>query len=184
MGRAVPGRYANAVKRFLLAAGLAVLLSACGGDGMAKPPTPGPTPTRGSVSETDRAYIGAVCTAFNTYLTSFSNATQRDPQLFSDQAKLLKTAAPILETFAKDLGKAKPPKDMANYHDALVERVKTIATKAKGGMVVTTEELAGVSKGAPLPPGTVRDRLEEAAAGLPQCAQSGGTDALFGDTGE
>ena len=96
----------------------------------------------------------------------------------------MKTAAPILDSFAKDLDKAKPPKDMANFHDALVERVKTIATKAKGGMVVTPEELAGISKGAPLPPGTVRDRLAEAAANIPQCAQSGGTDALFGDTGQ
>lgn len=171
------------MKRLLFATFLASFLAACSGGGAAKPPTPGPTPTRGAVSESDRAYASAVCSAFGKYLNAFSAETQRDPKLFSDQAKLLKVAGPILETFGKDLDRAKPPKDLANYHDALVERVKTIAAKAKGGIFVTTEELGDISRGAPLPPVTVRDRLAEAAANLPECAKSGGTDALFGDTG-
>ena len=74
--------------------------------------------------------------------------------------------------------------EMEEIHDLLGGGEKTSATNAKGGVVVTPEELAGISKGAPLPPGTVRDRLAEAAANIPQCAQSGGTDALFGDTGQ
>jgi len=161
----------------------ALLLAACSGGGAAKPPTPGPTPTRGPVSETDVAYARVVCRAFGTYITSFSAATQRDPQLSSDQAKLLRAAAPILDTFAKDLDKAKPPKDMANFHDAIVEKVKTMATKAKGGLLLTNDELSGIAKGAPVPPITVRERMYEAAGQLPECANSGGMDALFGDTG-
>ena len=156
---------------------------ACGGDTASKPPTPGPTPTRGAVTEGDRSYARTVCGAFDKYIKAFGAETDRDPQLFGDQAKLLRVAAPILDTFAKDMGKAKPPKDMANFHSALVERVKTIATKAKSGMVVSTAELSDIGKGAPLPPATVRDRLTEAAANLPECAQSGGMDPLFGDTG-
>jgi hypothetical protein len=97
---------------------------------------------------------------------------------------MLRVAAPILDTFAKELDRAKPPKDMANFHDALVERMKTIATKAKGGLYITTDELQDISKGAPLPPATVRQRLEQAASNIPQCQRSGGMDALFGDTGE
>jgi hypothetical protein len=168
--------------RRLLAIVLATaLLGACGGDGAAKPPTPGPTPTRAAVSEQDLAYAGAVCSAFGRYLNAFTAETQRDPQLFADQAKLLRVAGPILETFGRDLDRAKAPKDMANFHDALVQRVKTMAQKAKSGAVVSTAELADLSKGAPLPPTTVRDRLAEAANARPDCAQTGGMDALFGD---
>ncbi len=167
---------------FAFVSGLGLLGGACfgGGDGAAQPPTPGPTPTRAAVSETDRAYARAVCGAFGKYLASFSAETQRDPQLFADQAKLLRIAAPILDTFAKDLDRAKPPKDMANYHDALVERVKVIVKKARDGQVVSTQELSQISKGAPLPPSTVRERMAEAANALPECQSTGGVDALFG----
>ncbi len=72
---------------------------------------------------------------------------------------------------------------MANFHKAVIQRVKTLAAKAKGGLIVTGNELNQISKGAPLPPITVRDRLEEAANTLPECGPLGGTDALFGDTG-
>ena len=82
------------------------------------------------------------------------------------------------------MAKAKAPKDMANFHDALVERLKTMASKAKGGIFITTDELSGISKGAPLPPVTVRERLAEAAAATPECATTGGMDPLFGDTGQ
>lgn len=169
--------------RFVLAFALAsTLLAACSGGGLAKPPTPGPTPTRGAVAGTDTEYMRQVCRAFGRYLTDFGAETQRDPNLFSDQAKLLRVAAPILANFARDLDKAKPPKDMANYHDALVERVKTSASKAKGGLVLTSAELGNFSKDAPLPPVTVRERIAEAASSVPECAESGGADALFGDT--
>ncbi|MGE3074544.1 MAG: hypothetical protein AB7N24_00330 [Dehalococcoidia bacterium] len=161
----------------------AALLSACGGGGAARPPTPGPTPTRAAVSDVDVSYMRIVCRAFGRYTTDFGNEIQKDPNLFSDQSKLLRIAAPILETFAKDLDKAKPPKDMANFHKSVVDRVKTTASKAKGGLVITPEEVQNITKGSPLPPVTVRERLDEAADALPECGPFGGTDALFGDTG-
>lgn len=165
-------------------AGLALFVilgvSACSGDGASATPTQGPTPTRAAAADSDREYAKAVCSAFNRYLTSFGAASQRDPQLFADQAKMLRVAAPILETFYKDLKKAKPPKDVANFHGALVEKVDIIAKKAKSGQLISTQELANVTKGAPLPPGTVRSRLVEAAASIPECGTSGGMDALFG----
>ena len=161
---------------------LAFALGGCTGGGAPelKPPTPGPTPTRGDPTGDDRAYARAVCAAFSTYLGAFGRETQRDPQLFSDQAKLLRVAAPILDTFGRDLDKAKPPKDVSNFHAALVERVKAIAKRAKSGEVVSTAELASFTRGAPLPPITVRGRLAEASRNEPQCAESGGMDALFG----
>jgi|GEM_PF-5027480 len=169
--------------RLFLALCAVAFLAACGGDGLAPPPTAGPTPTRAPVSEQDTNYASAVCRAFGKYLASFSAAQQADPALFGDQAKLLRVAAPILDTFRKDMDRAKPPKDMENFHDALVERVKTMAQRAKDGSVVSTAELADFTKNAPLPPATVRDRLQEAAGSRPECAGTGGMDALFGDTG-
>ena len=159
---------------------LALAFAGCSGDGATATPTQGPTPTRGPASDDDRAYANAVCGAIGRYLGSFNAETQRNPQLFGDQKKLLAVAAPILATFEKDLKKANPPKDVANFHKALVDKVSVIAKKAKDGQVVSTEELGGITKGAPLPPDTVRARLAEAATGIPECQQSGGMDALFG----
>ena len=170
--------------RLIAVFAVALVLVACSGGGAAAPPTAGPTPTRAAVSNSDTAYVRAVCGAFGRYLGALNAATRADPQLFSDQAKLLRTAAPILETFGKDLDKAKPPKDMANFHDAVVERAKTIAARAKSGGLASTAELGNISKGAPLPPATVRQRMSEAANALPECANSGGMDALFGDQGQ
>ena len=159
---------------------VAVAFAGCSGDGSSATPTEGPTPTRGPATNDDRAYAKAVCGAIGRYLGSFNAETQRNPQLFGDQKKLLAVASPILATFEKDLKKASPPKDVANFHKALVEKVSVIAKKAKDGQVVSTQELGGITKGAPLPPETVRARLAEAAAGIPECQQSGGMDALFG----
>jgi hypothetical protein len=157
-----------------------VLLSACGGSGTPPPPTAGPTPTQAAPSDLDRAYAKAMCSAFGTYLSSLSAATQRDPQLFSDQTKLLAAAAPILDQFSKDLKQAKPPKDMANFNNAVVQKVTVIAEKAKSGQIVSTAEIGEITKGAPLPPTTVRQRLVEASQGIPECVASGGMDAVFG----
>ena len=159
---------------------LAAVFSACSGDGATATPTQGPTPTRGPATNDDRAYAKAVCGAIGRYLGSFNAETQKNPQLFGDQKKLLAVAAPILATFEKDLKKANPPKDVANFHKALVDKVTAIAKKAKDGQVVSTQELGGITKGAPLPPETVRARLAEAAQGIPECQQSGGMEAFFG----
>ena len=169
--------------RLLMVALAMAVFVACSDGGLAPPPTRGPTPTRAPVSDQDRSYALAVCNAFGAYLTSFNAETQKDPQLFSDQAKLLRVAAPILDRFAKDMDRAKAPNDMKNFHDHVVERVKTMAKEAKDGAVVSTAELANFTKDAPLPPATVRERLAEAAGTQPRCGQTGGMDALFGDPG-
>lgn len=170
-------RCAFALSLAVLASGV---LASCSGDGATATPTQGPTPTRGPATADDRAYAQAVCSAFGHYLSSLGQATQRDPQLFADQGKLLAAAAPILNTLEKDLKKANPPRDVANFHKALVGKVSVIAKKAKDGQVVSSQEMANLGKGAPLPPETVRARLAEAAEGIPECQQSGGMDALFG----
>lgn len=166
--------------RWLAPALLALTFAACSGDGATATPTEGPTPTRAAANDADRAYAGAICGAIGRYLNSFNAETQKNPQLFADQKALLAAAAPILDTFDKDLRKAKPPRDVANFHSALVEKVGVIAKKAKSGQVVSTQELGNITRGAPLPPETVRARLAEASQGIPECTNSGGMEAFFG----
>lgn len=162
------------------------LASACvfgGGDG-------GPTPVVsvdssgspvlvGTPTQGDITYAGGLCRAVNTYVAAISAEAAKDPNLFADQAKLLRTAAPILDRFAKDLDKAKAPRDLSKFHDALVKRIEEMAKRAKDGQAPTPEELSRFSKDVPVPPEQVQARLAAAAKQLPECA-SFGIDNLFG----
>lgn len=181
--RRVPGMVALALSAGLVA-------SAClfgGGDG-------GPTPVVtidasgtpvlvGTPTPADIAYAGGLCRAVNTYVAAMSAETSKDPNLFADQAKLLRTAAPILDRFARDLDRAKPPKDLSKFHDALVKRVKEMANRAKEGQAPAPEDLARFSKNVPVPPEQVQARLAAASEGLPECAAFGIAN-LFGAANE
>ena len=169
-----------------LALGAGMLASACvfgGGDG-------GPTPVVtadasgnpvlvGTPTQGDITYAGGLCRAVNTYVAAISAETAKDPDLFADQAKLLRTAAPILGRFADDLDRAKAPKDLSKFHDALVKRIEEMAKKAKEGQAPTPEELSRFSKDVPVPPDQVQARLAAAAKQLPEC-ETFGIDNLFG----
>jgi hypothetical protein len=170
----------------LLALGAGVFAAACvfgGGDGGPAPavtvdasgnPVLVGTPTQGDIT-----YAGGLCRAVNAYVAAISAETAKDPNLFADQAKLLRTAAPILNRFANDLDKAKAPRDLSKFHDALVKRIKEMAKKAKDGQAPTPEELSRFSKDVPVPPGQVQARLAAAAKQLPEC-ETFGIDNLFG----
>ncbi|GMV84437.1 MAG: hypothetical protein AMXMBFR80_02950 [Dehalococcoidia bacterium] len=170
-----------------LALGAAVLAAAClpgGGDG-------GPTPVVtidasgtpvlvGTPTPADIAYAGGLCRAVNTYVAAISAETAKDPNLFGDQDKLLRTAAPILDRFAKDLDRAKAPKDLSAFHGALVKRVKEMARRAKEGEAPAPEDLSRFSKDVPVPAEQVQARLAAAAGQLPECAAFGIAN-LFGE---
>jgi hypothetical protein len=179
-------RARRALSLCILAASAVLVASACvfgGGDG-------GPTPVVtvdaagtpvlvGTPTEGDLAYAGGLCRAVNTYVAAISAETAKDPNLFADQAKLLRTAAPILDRFAKDLDKAKAPRDLSKFHDALVNRIEEMARRAKDGQAPTPDELSRFSKDVPVPPGQVQARLAAAAVQLSECATFG-IDNLFG----
>lgn len=176
----------RALEIVFLALGAGAFASACvfgGGEGGSTPvvsvdsagsPVLVGTPTQGDIT-----YAGGLCRAVNTYVAAITAETAKDPNLFGDQAKLLRTAAPILDRFASDLDKARAPKDLSKFHDALVKRIEEMAKRAKDGQAPTPEELSRFSKDVPVPPEQVQARLAAAAKQLPECA-SFGIDNLFG----
>jgi len=163
--------------RLLLVALLsAVLGAACfggGGELDTTPPTAGPTPTLAPVTTADRTYVRAVCFAFNNYLNALNAEAERDRNLFADQAKLLRVAAPILEKFSEALGKARPPKDIASFHNSLTKRVGEMSKQAKSGTTLSASDISTLSAAGLAPPGTIRQRLIEASQGQTECAEIG-----------
>ena len=135
------------------------------------------TPTAGDVN-----YVRGLCRAINSYVTGLENATDEDPTLFSDQARLLEVAAPILRDFREDLDDADPPGDLKRFHDALVNRVRQIARDAEDGRLSAVEELSRFSEGVPNPPEQIQARMAGASEVLPECTAFG-VDNLFGITG-
>lgn len=135
------------------------------------------TPTAGDVN-----YVRGLCRAINSYVTRLENATDEDPALFSDQARLLEVAAPILQDFREDLDDADPPRDLEAFHKALVNRVRQIARDAQDGRLSAVEELSRFSEGVPNPPEQIQARMAGASEVLPECTAFG-VDNLFGITG-
>lgn len=134
------------------------------------------TPTAGDVN-----YVRGLCRAINRYVSRLENATEEDPSLFNDQARLLKVAAPILQDFHKDLEDADPPGDLNRFHSALVNRVRQIARDARDGRLSAVEELSRFAEGVPNPPEQIQARMEGASNVLPECTAFG-VDNLFGIT--
>lgn len=179
-------RTGRAPAMLALALGAGLLATACVFGGGDSGPTPvvtidasGTPVLVGTPTPADIAYAGGLCRAVNTYVAAISAETAKDPNLFADQEKLLRTAAPILDRFAKDLDKAKAPKDLSKFHDALVKRIEEMGKRAKEGQAPAPEELSRFSKDVPVPPEQVQARLAAAAEQLPECGEFGIAN-LFG----
>lgn len=178
----------------------ALLVAACGGgddddggDGGSAEPTSTtasgtPEPTKDSDSgsggttptNTDREYAKQLCVSLNSYLDAFLRETSKDAELLSDEAKMLKVAAPILADLGDDLAKAKPPKDVEKYHNELVKQVKEVAQRAKDGKITTLQEISDVTSGVEEPPASVQARLQAASNEVKECQESALGGTLFG----
>ncbi len=157
-----------------------------GGGGPAEP-TPvvvirdGTAVLEGTPSAGDVNYVRGLCRAINSYVSRLENATNNDPTLFNDQARLLKVAAPILQDFYEDLYDVKAPSDLGRFHSALVNRVRQIARDARDGRLSAAEELSRFAQGVPNQPEQVKARMAGASELLPECTAFG-VDNLFGIT--
>lgn len=130
----------------------------------------------------DKQYTKSLCVALDAYLTKFLDEAGKDPELLTDQAKTIKIAGPILNSLADDLSKAKPPRDVAQYHDDLVKNVRDVAKRANDGQITSVDEFAGISEGIAEPPAGVQERLSKAAEETPECSGSLLGGSLFGDS--
>lgn len=135
------------------------------------------TPTAGDVD-----YVRGLCRAVNSYVTGLNAATGSDPAIFNDQARLLKSMAPVLDDFADGLGDAKPPGDLKKFHGALVDRVEEMAKQAKAGKLSSPEQLARFYDKVPNQPAQVQARMEAASAQLPECTAFGVANLFAGES--
>ena len=168
------------------------LLGACGGDddstggGAAKGSSPAAkddskVANAGPVSGTDKEYVKDMCVSFNSYMDGVFKVIQSDPSSATDQAAIAKKLGPFLESFAKDVDKAKPPRDVKKYHDELVKQVKDSSEKLKSGKVKSLAELGqGVTPPKDLDP-AILTRLSNAEKDVKECSegQLAGIGGLF-----
>lgn len=171
---------------------LALLAGGCsGGDGSPASPAATSTTTQPAVattapaptvppSGTDKEYASQLCGSLNTYLDAFIKETTKNPDLLSNEARLLKVAAPILANLGTDLARANPPADVKQYHDELVTKVKDVAQQANDGTITTLAEISDITSGVAEPPAEVQARLQAAAADVKECQQSLLSGSLFG----
>jgi len=129
----------------------------------------------------DKPYAKSLCVSLDAYLAKFLDEAGKDPELLTNQEKTIKVAGPILDDLAKNLSKAKPPKDMAKYHDELVKNVRDVAKKANDGTITSLDQFSDISANVEEPPQDVQDRLSKAARDTPECADSLLGGDLFSD---
>jgi hypothetical protein len=136
----------------------------------------------GPVSGTDKEYVKDICVAFNAYMDGALKAFSSDPSSAGDQAALVKKIGPLLETFAKEVAKAKPPRDVKKYHDELVKQTKDSSEKLKSGKITSLSELGqGVTPPKDLEP-AIKARLANAEQDVKECQDGplAGIGGLFG----
>ena len=144
-------------------AGFALAAVACGGDG-------GP----GS----DEEYVKAVCQAVNRSVERSAEIEDEIDEIMAgadneDEAleEVFKLTAKPISDFANDLAKAKPPADMKEFHDQVVDAFKTHAKQLEDGDREALVRSAGAFDFLE-PPQAIQDRLNAVAANTSECDDS------------
>lgn len=161
----------------VLAAVLAVAavgLAACGGDddGGSKTSGGGGIASSGGTGS-DENYVADLCKASKDLQAAITKMTA-DPSKLTDQDAAMKAFIGPFEDFSKSLAKAKPPKDLKDYHEQMVKTLNDTVAKMKKGDATALQSLSGTDL--PDPPASVKDRLDKLAAKNKDCTDSG----LFG----
>jgi hypothetical protein len=136
----------------------ATLLSACGGGG----DEPGD----------DSEYVAAVCTTVGDLQTRLNDlgGELSDAGTVAEINEALGLFAEALDAAADELDDARPPADVRDSHDAVVDAFREAADAMAGGNIEALDEF---DPGAIEPPATARQRLAAAAAQEPACAGLG-----------
>jgi hypothetical protein len=123
-------------------------------------------------TDTDKNYVQAVCSAFNTYYQSTLTALANDPSLQEDNVKALQVITPFIKTFGDNLAKAKPPADAKEFHDSLVNSVKNVVDKVQKGEVKSTDDLNSLGGEVKQLSQSTQERLDAAAQNVKECQES------------
>ena len=153
---------------------LALVLAACGGDDDSSDSSSGDSSSGGSIATgSDEKYVADICKAAAQFFDEVQKATSSASASASEE-DVMKAFQKPFETFASNLEKAKPPKDLKDWHAQAVKQIKSFAEAIKKG---DFEALANSENVFPDPPQDVVDRLEKIAASNTDCQRA---DVTFG----
>lgn len=155
---------------------LALVFAACGGDDDDDGGNGGDSSSGGSVATgSDEKYVADICKAASQFFEDLQKITQDAASSGSvDESELMKKFQKPFENFASNLEKAKPPKDLQDWHAQAVKQIKSYSEAIKKG---DTEALENSEDVFPEPPQAVTDRLEKVAASNKDCQEA---DVTFG----
>jgi hypothetical protein len=126
---------------------VALASAACGNDDRATP-TAVPTAldaSTASLSPSDaKSYVKTVCIAFGVYFQQALDAATADPSILNDPQRIAAVAVPALSKFSDDLGKVTLPKEIQNYHQAILQAIGDLVRRLNNGQVRSEQELIDV----------------------------------------
>jgi hypothetical protein len=135
-----------------------LLSAACGGGG--------------DEAGSDADYVAAVCTTIGALQATLNDLGDElsGAETVDEINEALDLFAEALDDAAGDLDEARPPADVSDSHDAVVDAFREAADAMADGNV---EALDAFDPDSIDPPATARQRLAEAAAQEPACAGLG-----------
>lgn len=152
------------IRKFALLLGIApvalgaTFFAACGGD----------DDGGGGGTGSDEAYVADFCEAYKNFFADLEDA--QDDITSSDPEDIAETMAQPVEDLAKALKKAKPPKDMQDWHNQAVKTMEEAADELKDGnfdaSIFGDETLSD-------PPEGAADRLQKLAEDNEDCDDAG-----------
>lgn len=144
-------------------------LAACGGDDDdSGGDDSGDSGKTSSGTGSDEKYVADLCKA----TLEFSKAFEKlDPSKVKSEDDVQKLFAEPFENYAKAMSKAKPPKDVKEYHDQVVKALNdTVKSMKSGDGTSGFEALADMDF--PEPPAAVSDRLSKIADNNKDCKEA------------
>lgn len=137
----------------------ASLFGACGGD------DDGGSSSGGGTGS-DEQFVAAICKA-GAKFSKAMDSLEKDLSKETDLSKIADKASKPFDDFANEFAKAKPPKDLVEWHDDTSKALKAAAKGLKdGNMDALGEDLVNE------PPAEAADRLAKVAEGNKDCAEA------------
>ncbi|MBA4180909.1 MAG: hypothetical protein C0506_10010 [Anaerolinea sp.] len=117
----------------------------------------------------DEKYVADLCKATLDFSKAMDKVTA-DPSKLNNASDISKAFSAPFEDYAKAVAKAKPPKDLKEYHDNVVKALNDASKAIKGGG--NLDALGALGDDLPDPPQATQDRLQKIADKNKDCADA------------
>ena len=117
----------------------------------------------------DEKYVGDLCKATLVFSKAIEKVTA-DPSKLNNASDISKAFADPFEDYAKSVSKAKPPKDLKQFHDDVVKTLNEAAKAMKSGGDL--DALSSLGGDFPEPPKAAQDRLQKVADKNKDCKEA------------